>query len=137
MTMNEFVALSGGIPSSTTDTEIVLVVWAWLRAGAQLRMPVNLLIRAPLGASRMPKVKWLVGMSGSMTMFVTFRGKSTSAVSVAKGRKTGGLFPLMMAILKIRVAVRLGDAFSLTMTLTVFVTGAGTSGSNQVNKPLV
>src|SRR5712671_7363483 len=105
---------------------MALVEWAWLRAGAQVTMPVNLLIRTPFGASTIAKLKRLVGISGSVTTFVTFSGRRTWATKLLKGAKTGGLLPLTTETLKVCIALKL-EAFSVTITLIVLVTGTETS----------
>src|SRR5438552_2643588 len=115
---------------------MVLVLRARSLPGTHTSFPVDRLMWTPDGAEAIPKVNWLGGLSGSVTMLVILSGRSTSDMNGPKGENTGALLVLRTLMTNVWVALRLGEPLSVTMMLIGLVVCAGPSGGVQVKMPL-
>src|SRR5207247_7960276 len=106
ITVNEFVPLRLGEPSSVTRTFTVLTVSAWATVGRQLNAPLPLMIVAPVGGLTSENDNVFAGISGSVAVAVKLMVCPGLTVRLVSGPTTGGKFTSLTITVKLFVSVR-------------------------------
>src|SRR5437667_4633759 len=138
VTMKLFVALSDGVPLSSTSTVIRFVLGPWSSLGVHARTPVLVLMVIPAGAVISLKVRILSGTSASVAVLVTTRVRSSSILWLGGTTRMGALFTSSSTTVTVKLPVVLsgGEPLSVTRTVMRLVLRSCASVGVQVNTPL-